>query len=113
MNAGKEHDVDLIIWWSHYKTLQGIHNLIPRRGEGGFSYANFIKLPVNGWFAHDVTVTMLVDKNKSICLLWVLNSIFMLLKILLFWPNTSTQTKNAVIKTVSLTLSILEDSLNE
>ena len=84
MNAGKEHDVDLIIWWSHYKTLQGIHNLIPRRGEGGFSYANFIKLPVNGWFAHGVTVTMLVDKNKSICLLWVLNSIFMLLKILLF-----------------------------
>ena len=61
-----------------------IRFLIPRGGEGGFSYANFIKLPVNGWFAHDVTVTMLVDKNKSICLLWVLNSIFMLLKILLF-----------------------------
>ena len=86
MNAGKEHDVDLIIWWSHYKTLQGttIRFLIPWGGEGGFSYANFIKLPVNGWFVHDVTVTMLVDKNKSICLLWVLNSIFMLLKILLF-----------------------------
>ena len=86
MNAGKEHDVDLIIWWSHYKTLQGttIRFLIPWGGEGGFSYANFIKLPVNGWFAHDVTVTMLVDKNKSICLLWVLNSIFKLLKILLF-----------------------------
>ena len=80
MNAGKEHDVDLIIWWSHYKTLQGFHNPIfnfPGRKGGGFSYANFIKLPVNCLFAHDVTVTMMVDKNKSISLLWVLNSIFM------------------------------------
>ena len=61
MNAGKEHDVDLIIWWSHYKTLQGVHNPIfnsPGGGGGGwvaFSYANFIKLPVNCWFARDVS----------------------------------------------------------
>ena len=39
------------------------------------------------WFAHDVTAAMLVVKNKSIFLLWELNSIFMLIcreKILLF-----------------------------
>ena len=29
------------------------------------------------WFAHDVTAAMLVVKNKSISLLWELNSIFM------------------------------------
>ena len=29
------------------------------------------------WFAHDVTVAMLVVKNKSISPLWELNSIFM------------------------------------
>ena len=31
----------------------------------------------NCWFARDVTVAMLVVKNKSISLLWELNSIFM------------------------------------
>ena len=29
------------------------------------------------WFARDVTAAMLVVKNKSISLLWELNSIFM------------------------------------
>ena len=29
------------------------------------------------WFARDVTAAMLVDKNKSIFLLWELNAIFM------------------------------------
>ena len=29
------------------------------------------------WFASDVTAAMLVVKNKSISLLWELNSIFM------------------------------------
>ena len=32
---------------------------------------------VNCWFAGDVTAAMLVVKNKSISLLWELNSIFM------------------------------------
>ena len=32
---------------------------------------------VNCWFAGDVTAAMLVVKNKSISLLWKLNSIFM------------------------------------
>ena len=31
----------------------------------------------NCWFARDVTAAMLVVKNKSISLLWELNSIFM------------------------------------
>jgi len=31
----------------------------------------------NYWFARDVTAAMLVVKNKSISLLWELNSIFM------------------------------------
>ena len=33
--------------------------------------------PINCWFARDVTAAMLVVKNKSISLLWELNSIFM------------------------------------
>ena len=33
--------------------------------------------PWDCWFAHDVTAAMLVVKNKSISLLWELNSIFM------------------------------------
>ena len=33
--------------------------------------------PLNCWFARDVTAAMLVVKNKSISLLWELNSIFM------------------------------------
>ena len=32
---------------------------------------------VNCWFARDVTAAMLVFKDKSISLLWELNSIFM------------------------------------
>ena len=32
---------------------------------------------VNCWFARDVTAAMLVVKNKSISLLWELNSTFM------------------------------------
>ena len=43
------------------------------------------------WFARDVTVAMLVVKNKSISLLWELNSIFMEIlweKTLLYWPST-------------------------
>ena len=32
--------------------------------------------PANRWFAHDVTAVMLVVKNKSISLLWELNSNF-------------------------------------
>ena len=31
----------------------------------------------NCWFARDVTAAMLVVKNKSVSLLWELNSIFM------------------------------------
>ena len=43
------------------------------------------------WFARDVRAAMLVIKDKSISLLWELNSIFKLIlreKILLFWPPT-------------------------
>ena len=32
---------------------------------------------VNWWFVRDLTAAMLVIKNKSISLLWELNSIFM------------------------------------
>ena len=35
------------------------------------------KMYAIGWFARDVTVAMLVVKNKIISLLWELNSIFM------------------------------------
>ena len=43
------------------------------------------------WFARDVTAAMLAVKNKSISLLWELNSIFILFlgeKITLFWLPT-------------------------
>ena len=43
------------------------------------------------WFACDVTTAMFVVKNKSISLLWKLNSIFMEIlweKTLLYWPST-------------------------
>ena len=43
------------------------------------------------WFACDVTTAMFVVKNKSISLLWKLNSIFMEIlweKSLLYWPST-------------------------
>ena len=44
------------------------------RGGGGVGVmGNFW----NCWFARDVTAAMLVVKNKSISLLWELNSIFM------------------------------------
>ena len=42
-------------------------------------------------FARDVTVAKLVAKNKSISLLWEINSIFMDIlreKVLLYWPPT-------------------------
>ena len=38
---------------------------------------NFLLVQSNCWFAGDVMAAMLVNKNKSISLLWELNSIFM------------------------------------
>ena len=39
--------------------------------------ALFYSIGFHCWFARDVTAAMLVVKNKSISLLWELNSIFM------------------------------------
>ena len=55
--------------------------------------ASFVQIDFVRYYcvASDVTAAMLVVKNKSISLLWELNSIFMKIlreKILLYWPPT-------------------------
>ena len=49
--------------------------------------------PANRWFAHDVTAAMLVVKNKSISLLWELNSNF----------HLNSLRKNSIVLTPNMT----------
>ena len=62
----------------HLSFCQTCHGFLPNPPFSQF--ANFVKSPtVNIAVAFDVTAAMLVVKNKSICLLFEPNSIFMLI----------------------------------
>ena len=69
-----------------FTTWAGVlYRPIQSQAEGEWVYS------ADCWFARDVTVAMLVVKNKSVSLRWELNSIFMQIlqkKIVLYWPPT-------------------------
>ena len=61
--------IPLLIRVKHYMAANRSIRRIISVGRKQFSFPN-------SWFARDITATMLVIKNKSISLLWELNSIF-------------------------------------
>ena len=53
--------------------------LLEKTFDNHLEYQLSVMISSNCWFERDVTAAMLAVKNKSIFLLWELNSIFMLI----------------------------------
>ena len=114
----------MMMKWSHSGNnhVASIHDYIISKGESqtpllqffvrGWGSVHRLHFFSYSWFARDVTTAMLVVKNKSISLLWEVNSIFMKIlrksNFIVLTPNISTSSRGGKPRIASTGWDICE-----